>query len=1057
LAQNVNARQSSSLKTCLDRQRRLLSARDVSFLPLDRGSPKSQMIGQTVSHYHILDKLGEGGMGIVYTAEDTHLGRHVAIKFLSATLTSDTHHFKARFLREARAVSMLSHPNIATIYDYGETAEGFPFIVMEEVKGQPLSDLLHDGELNLARAIEIIEDVAAALVEAHEHGIIHRDIKPSNVFINERGQVKVLDFGLAKQLHGEHAQADPDARTLLATHTRSDIVVGTPLYLSPEQAMSAPVDGRSDLFALGALLYECITGRPAFSGASVIEIGAQVIHIDPPLPSTINPGVPPELDRITMKALQKKPEARYQTAQEMIEDLREMSGAVHGDTNRIRRLHLDDPQRTGEPSGQRRTNRSSAMMMTITDGLRRPRVSLGFVIIAILATGLALWAAIYLLRPRPGKVSAEAQSWYDRGMEAMRRGEYFQASKALNKAIEIDDKYAMAYARLAEALIEMGYVDNAKDQMLHISTLVPDRSVLPQADALYLEAINALVSNDFTRAIKAYTEIARIAPDDAQTYVDLGRAYEKNEELGKGIENYVQATNRDPQNALAYLRVGVLYGRQQNMPGALAAFQKAEAIYEPSSNIEGQASVRYERGLVLITAGDLKEAGADLQQALNLASASGNDSQRISTLLQLSRHAFKDGAMAKAQEYASDAIDFAQQRGLDDLIAFGFKNLGYTFFISGNYAEAEKSYHRALEFAKRNKSRFREADILQNLASLYDKQLRTDEELTYARQALTFFEQGGYRSKIHTCLTLLGRANRRKGDYEAALSTFQQTLKLAQESGYQPQIAFSLGEIGTVLAELERYPEALTQYTQSYEIHKSLNDRRNMAYSLMNRGNVLWRLGRYDEARAWLAQAEELASQPDNNVKTVIAEVPLRYAEIALSERRFSEARTKSQQALELSGTQYESVAVQAKYTLGRALAFSGAKLEGKRTCEQAVEMATRAGDATLLSKSLLALAEVLLESNDAQGALTNALKAQESFSRAGQLESEWRAWLTAARASHLKKDERGEADQLAHARDIFSQLRQKWGAEFFESYLTRPDIQSSQNNSAKQSQSSRR
>lgn len=999
------------------------------------------MIGQTVSHYRILDKLGEGGMGIVYSAEDTHLGRHVAIKFLSAASTTDAHHFKARFLREARAASMLSHPNIATIYDYGETPEGLPFIVMEEVKGMPLSDLLNDGELNLARAVEIIEDVASALSEAHEHGIIHRDIKPSNVFINERGQVKVLDFGLAKQIHEEHAQADPDARTLLATHTRSNIVVGTPLYLSPEQAMSAPVDGRSDLFALGALLYECITGRPAFSGASVIEIGAQIIHIDPPVPSTINPGVPPELDRITMKALQKKPQARYQTAQEMIEDLRAVSGAVSGDTNRIKRLNRDDPHRTESLSGRRRNVRSSALL-TITEGLRRPRVSLGFVIIAILATVLALWGAVYLLRPRPGKVSAEAQGWYDRGMEAMRRGEYYQASKALNKAIEIDDKYAMAYARLAEALVEMGYVDTAKDQMLRVSTLIPDRSVLQQMDALYLEAINALVSNDFTRAVKAYGEIASLAPEQPSVYVDLGRAFEKNGEPGKAIENYVQATNRDPQNALAYLRVGVLYGRQQNILGALAAFNKAIATYELSGNIEGEASALYERGYVYIYARRLEEARADLQQALNLASASGNDFQRISVLLQLSRLSYTEGAMAKAQSYANDAIEFAQQHGLDDLIALGLNNLGYTFFINSQYAEAEKSYKQGLEFAKRSKSRLREAVILKDLGSLYIQQLRTDEGLSLAQQALAFFEQGEYRSNIHACLTVIGRANRRKGDYEAALRAFQQALELAEQSNYPAQIAFSEGEIATVLAEQERYPEALTRYDESLEIHRSLKDQRNMAYVLMNRSSVLWRLGRYDEARASLSQAEELASNPDNPIKPVIAEVPLHYAQMALSERHFAEAKTKSQKALELAAAQYESVAIQARYTLGLAQALNGDGTEGRKTCEQAVEMAKKAGDAGLISRAWLALAEVLVENKDAQGAVTNALQAKDSFNRAGQLESEWRAWLVASRASHLKMDERAASDQLAEASKTFSQLRQKWGEGVFQLYLDRPDIQ---------------
>ncbi len=254
------------------------------------------MIGQTFSHYRILEKLGEGGMGIVYAAVDTRLGRRVAIKFL--TVTSDQH-YRARFLREARSVSLLSHPNIATIFDYGETNEGQPYIVMELVRGKTLGALLLGNSVGLRRAVEIAESVAEALGEAHTHGIVHRDIKPANIVITERGRVKVLDFGLAKQLFEEQFYAaDQDAKTLFATRTRSEVVVGTPLYLSPEQATGGKVDGRSDLFALGSMLYECVAGRSAFTGSSVIEIGAQVLHVDPPVPSSINPNVPAELDRI---------------------------------------------------------------------------------------------------------------------------------------------------------------------------------------------------------------------------------------------------------------------------------------------------------------------------------------------------------------------------------------------------------------------------------------------------------------------------------------------------------------------------------------------------------------------------------------------------------------------------------------------------------------------------------------------------------------------------------------------------------------------------------------
>lgn len=978
-------------------------------------------------------------MGVVYAAEDTHLGRRVAVKFLSAS-SADTHHFKARFLREARSASALSHPHIAMIYDYGETEEGFPFIVMELIRGRSLSEVLDEGELTMARAVELIADVADALGEAHAAGIIHRDIKPSNVFVNERGQVKVLDFGLAKQLNDERSGADPEARTLLATRTRSDIVVGTPLYLSPEQAMSAPVDGRSDLFALGALLYECVAGRPAFSGSSIIEIGAQILHVNPPPPSAFNPRVPKELDRITMKALAKRPEARYQSAREMIEDLRAVRPKVAGDTHRVERIR-DDLHRTGAPSGSRRTHRSSALI-SFAENLRRPRVSLGLIIVAALSFGLAIWGVAYLLRPAPYKTSAEAQNWYDRGMESLRAGAYHQASRAFEKAIAADDKFAMGHARLAEAWTELGYADNAKDEMLKVSPLVPDRSVLAERDGLSVEAINGLVSNDFTRAIRAYEEIARATPSDPHALVDLGRAYEKNGEPAKAVENYVQATNLDPQNALAFLRAGALYGRQQNLPGALAAFQHAEAIYKPAGNVEGQVSVSYERSQVLTAAGRLDEARADLQRALDLASASGNDSQRVSTLLQLSRLAYTQGQTAKAQEYANQAIDFAQERGLDELIAFGLKNLGYTYVLDGNYAEAEKTYQRALEFAKRNKSRLREAEVLQNLGNLYIQQLRTDEGLVYAQRALTFFEQGGFRSNIHSCLTLMGRANRRKGDYEAALRYFQQALDLAQSTGYQAQIAFSYGEIATALAEQERYPEALANYTRSFEIQQSLDDRRNMAYNLMNRGYVFWRLGNSLEARAALSQAAELAGQPEGGVKPVLAEVALRQAEIELSERHFPEAVAASRRAVELSVGQFGGIYLQARSALGQALAFGGHAPEGRKECEEAVGLAARAGDAALLSRTKLALAEVLLEADDPRGARAAALEARERFNRGGQLESEWRAWVVAARASRLSREEQAATEQLARAAEALSLLRLKWGDAAMELYLKRPDIE---------------
>ncbi|HYY55738.1 MAG TPA: tetratricopeptide repeat protein, partial [Pyrinomonadaceae bacterium] len=445
----------------------------------------------------------------------------------------------------------------------------------------------------------------------------------------------------------------------------------------------------------------------------------------------------------------------------------------------------------------------------------------------------------------------------------------------------------------------------------------------------------------------------------------------------------------------------------------------------------------------------MEEAGRQLQQALDMATASGNDLQKITALLGFSFLHTTQGALANGQQYANEAIAYAEQRGLETIIGRGLNELGLAYWASGDYDEAEKHFKQSLDYARRNKVRLREAFSLMNLGGLAIHRLRTEEGLGYVKEALAFFQQAGYRTYVSICLTSLGRALRHQGDYEAALQAFQQKLQLARETNDQTQIAFSYGDMGTVLGEQERFPEALARYDESYQINRSLGSRVSITYNLLNRGNVLWRIGRYDEAREALKQASTLASQPDGSYKPVLAEVSLREAEMALSERRLGEARAAAEQALKQASTPggkdfiYKDVAVQAKYTRGLSQAFSGATGEARRSCEEAVEMAKNAGDAALLSRALLALAEALLEDGDSQGALARALEAQERLARAGQLESEWRAWLLAARASRNKGDNLAARNQLERAANILSQLEQKWGQAVFSIYLTRPDIRS--------------
>ena len=978
------------------------------------------MIGQTVSHYRIIEKLGEGGMGVVYLADDKHLARRVAIKFL----TSTDHHYRARFIREARAVSALSHPNIAAVHDYGETNEGQPFIVMEFVKGKPLSDLLREG-LTMRRSVEIVSSIAEALAEAHETGIVHRDVKPSNVVINERGQVKVLDFGLVKNLfEPSSAGVDLDADTLYSTQTRSDVIVGTPLYLSPEQATGKKIDGRSDIFALGALLYECLTGHSAFSGSSVLEIGAQIIHVTPPPPSELNKDVPAELDRITMKALEKKAEARYQSATELKDDLSLVVNSLSGN---------------GVPvTAKGRTTHDTKPASALITSLRRERFSLTALIAVILVTVVVVGVA-YRFWPRSYyQPSAAALNWYQRGTDALRNGAYYQASKALEQAISIDGNYALARARLAQAWTELDYLDKAKDELL-----AADRSSLSPTDALYLEAITSTVRRDFAGAAKSYEEIAKSSPNNADVYMDLGNAYENSGNVDKALESYLKSISiTNGQYATGYLRAGIVYNRKQDVAKATEFFDKAEQLYTVETNNEGVNEVRRQRGILFRDQGKYDLAREQFERSLEAARTLGNDAQQINTLIELSFMLSTKGSIAESADYAEQAVKLAQAQHLENLAAGGLLQLGNSYSSKGDYANAEKYFRETLDLAQANKGRRREAQALLNLGGLYIAQLQTDTGLEMVQRALTFFQQNNYSRDVSRCLTQIARVKRRQGAYEAAIEAINQKLQIAQQGGGQVQIADCYTEIGAVLFDQEKYPEALEQYNQARTIYQSVNNRIRLAYGETNRANILWRIGRTAEARQILSELGGTATQTQEELGPVLAAVSLISGQISLSERNLSEAAAKSEQALTRAGNKYLDTAIEATITAAIVKELSGHGKDATTLCSEAVKMATQAGENTLLSRALLAQAEVALHNGDAQSALTLALQAQERFAGGSQLESEWRASLIAAEASEKLGDNAKRQQYLADARTNLLRLQKAWGDEVFKGYIGRPDIQ---------------
>ncbi|MGO9259416.1 MAG: protein kinase domain-containing protein [Bryobacteraceae bacterium] len=984
------------------------------------------MIGQTVSHYRILSQLGQGGMGVVYLAEDTHLGRRVAVKFSTAAPGDSL--FRARFLREARVACALNHPHIAGIYDYGETADGQPFLVMELVEGESLLRLLHSGPLPLVRILGIVESVAEALGEAHRQGIVHRDIKPSNIMLTGRGEVKVLDFGLAKQLDqpgfaadDSHGAGDADPRTVEGT------VMGTPLYMSPEQARGAPVDGRSDLFSLGAVLYECLAGRAAFRGANAVEILAQVIHLEPTPPSEVNPLAPKDLDRLTQKALAKKPEARYQSADEVLADLR----VIHATLTAADSLETQVVTTCSTPR--------ASTLQSLVGSLRPSRMKVALVMAVFLVAAAAWWLWLRL----PYQPSPEALRWYQEGSNALRDGTYFKASKALERAVSLDPGFPLTHARLAEAWTELDQGDKAKEELLR--AISPESNPrLSRPDNLYLQAVRLTLTNDFAGAVEKYREILRRAPDAEQpaVLVDLGRAYDKNDKPKEALDTYREAARRDPQLPAAFLRAGALYGRQLDPAKAGAAFDQAESLYRAHSNIEGVTEVTYQRGLLSNRLGRIGEARTALEKALEMARAAGNLQQQIPIMLGLSNVAFTEGDTAQAQQLATDAIGLARSNRLENLTTRGLASLGNVHQIKGDLDQAAAYFSQALDTARQFHTVRLEMRASLSLASVYIQRGELDAGLRHLDPALAYFQQAGYRQETAQALILSIRAKRQKGDYEGAFGAAGQQLRLAQQADDHAQMALADEALGSILSLEERFSEALARYQQSYALNKAGGNQAGMGYTQLNSAHQLWRLGRYQEAREQLRQVEDMAKRPGGD-KLLLGSCYLQGAEMELSLRHAPEAMAGVRQALAAAGSQdAELKNVSSGLALGLAQILAGAKREGRVNIEAALAAATASGKPALISQALLARAQALVETGDAAPSAETALAAAGQFARAGQYDSEWRAWAVAARAARSRKDQVKEREFTSHAVEALSKFLARLDPADRETYLARPDVQ---------------
>jgi serine/threonine protein kinase len=946
--------------------------------------------------YQLIQLLGRGGMGEVYLADDLTLGRKVAIKFLLADKTNDAH-ARRRLVREAKAAAALDHPNICTVFDTGETADGRVYVVMQYVEGETLASMLQRGPLAVRDALTLCTQLADALAAAHRQGIIHRDLKPANVMITPSGRPKLLDLGIAKVAN---ATAVGDASTW-SNVTAPGSLVGTPGYMSPEQVQQRPLDGRCDLFCLGVLLFECLTGRRAFDGSTTFETIANVLHVHPPAPSSIRPELTERHDELCRRLMAKDPNDRFQSADEVV-------GAV--------RLLAPDTSRTSVDTDRppRRTWPAPA--------------KLAVAVAAIAAIALTIWIS---RRPRAlPTVSDDARKWYDLGTDAIREGSYFSGIKMLQQAVQESEDYVLAYARLAEAHAELDDQAQAKDHLLQVATLVPDESWLTEIERLRLQAVRALVLRDVDTAVALYRRLVDLVADESGAWLDLGRAQEAAGLRIAALGSYERAVNQDRNYAAAWLRLGTLLGLESKRKEALAAFKEAERLYQLTSNEEGEAEVLIRRGVLFDALVEPKLARVDLERALAIAERSKATYQHVHAQLALSSVTASDGNFEEAQRSAEAAVQQAIEHRLESVAAGGLVNLA-GLVQSERPAEAAALLEKAIRLAETRDARRTVAWARLQLANVRQLQGRDDESVRIVESELPFLRTNRYRRFELYGLSIETRALQSLDRLDDARAIASNALSIAESVNDEAQQVLAGSNLASVLMALGAYPDALRIRQRIEPIRIRQEDRENLPYDFANRADLLIRMGRASEAEPVLSDLEGGIAKKVPAYVRVARRVAFLRALAAAAALRCDDAHRH------VDFTRRESFADTAG-VIGPAVgAFCEAR-SGRRA--QSIGPLPADADPIIVRERHYWLAAAALEHKDASGALREVQAALTLLGQLSNDELRWRLAAVGAIAARALDDENRAAEFSATARSALDRVKSAW-AQQFQTYDQRPDL----------------
>src|SRR2546427_2767344 len=909
------------------------------------GQPMLEPGAVLAQRYEILEILGEGGMGAVYKAMDRELSRPVALKVIRPDLAGNQANLD-RFKQELLLAREVTHKNVIRIYDLGE-AEGMKFITMEYVEGKDLRTLINEkNKLAPEEAVEIMQQVCRALEAAHSVGIIHRDLKPQNIMRDKSGRILVMDFGLARTLEGDGM-------------TQTGALVGTMDYMSPEQALGKELDQRSDLFALGLIFYELLTGKMPYKAESVVaSLLKRTQERAAPVSSHDNT-IPQGLSSIVSSSLEPDVKLRYQSAAEILNDLNAWQGkgaaatlqfppvhtwrqdipwqwidgfcassadrlvwgqyAKFGDQIRIDAtlqdikndraipLKIEIPSEKDIPSGIDRLADSIRQKLALSESVLKELKASSF---------------------QPSSQSVAALRDYNQGIGFQRDGKNLDAQKQFEAATKEDPAFALAFSKLAQSYSSLGYDAEAEQAAKKAVDLSQN---LPEAEKYLIAAIRAQTVKNFPEAIKAYENLAKASPDNTDVQSALASLYEDSGDFAKATEYNQRILASNPNDVTAMLTAGRLALKSGKPQASLDPLNKAHTLAVQVNNQEQTATSLHLIGVAYGRLNKPDEALSNYQDALTIR-------RRIN-----------------------------DKRGM----ALSINGIAKVQVSLGKNKEALANFLEALKIRRDIGDKFGLGDTLIDLGNFYDDRGDHDQALKMYKESLHIQQDLSNEGLQAICLNNIGAVYFEKAQYEDARTYYQQALQLREKANVPQDIVDSVHNLAETSVRMGQYEQAVSQYMRALDLHRSMEDVRGAAVESYMLGMMFDYQGRFGAALNSKQQA--LKTFQDLKDRTYyMAEIQSGYGEALILSGRGQEAKTYLDDALSLARElKNDGMVSQTLVFQGDAAYYRGDSRSARPLYEQALQAATRSKEPDRVLLTKVDLAKVALQEGQVQQAIT--------------------------------------------------------------------------------------